>query len=79
MDPPINLVWGKPAPSLLPVSELAQTMQILLSSPDTATDALEYGDPTGPPALRDQLAQWLTGFYGTPNATDEICITAGAR
>ncbi|KAK8098931.1 PLP-dependent transferase [Apiospora kogelbergensis] len=53
-------------------------MQSILSSPDTATDALEYGDPTGPPALRDQLAQWLTGFYGTPNATDEICITAGA-
>ncbi|KAK7931101.1 aminotransferase [Apiospora marii] len=78
MDPPINLVWGKPAPSLLPVEELAQTMQSILSRPDAATDALEYGDPVGPPALRDQLAQWLTGLYGTPNAMDEICITSGA-
>lgn len=76
---PINFVWGKPAPSLLPVSGLAEAFQIVLGQPEAATDALEYGDTAGPPALRREVARWLSGFYETPNTAQEICITAGSR
>lgn len=75
---PINFIWGKPAPSLLPVADLSQAIQDVLTDPATATDALEYGDPAGPIALRHQVARSLTAFYRTPNAADEICITAGS-
>lgn len=73
---PINFVWGKPSPSPLPVSELTLAVKAVIAQPATATDALEYGDPAGPPALRQQVAQWLSGFYDTPNAANEICVTA---
>ncbi|KAJ5435510.1 aminotransferase [Penicillium cf. griseofulvum] len=74
----INFVWGKPAPSLLPVANLSQAIQDILTDPAAATDALEYGDPAGPIALRRQVAKSLSAFYRTPNAADEICITAGS-
>ncbi|KAK2612050.1 Valine--pyruvate aminotransferase [Conoideocrella luteorostrata] len=75
---PINFVWGKPAPSLLPVAELAYCVQDVLADPVSATDALEYGDPAGPATLRQQVADSLAEFYGTPNSAKEICITGGA-
>ncbi len=41
----INFVWGKPAPSLLPVAGLLLAIHDVLIDPAAATDALEYGDP----------------------------------
>ncbi|KAJ5654233.1 aminotransferase [Penicillium lividum] len=75
---PINFVWGKPAPSLLPVVDLSASIQEVLTDSAAATDALEYGDPAGPIALRRQVATSLSTFYRTPNAADEICITGGS-
>jgi DNA-binding transcriptional MocR family regulator len=74
----INFVWGKPAPSLLPVADLSLAIHDVLINPAAATEALEYGDPAGPVALRQQVATSLSAFYGTSNAADEICITAGS-
>ncbi|EFR04289.1 aminotransferase [Nannizzia gypsea CBS 118893] len=74
----INFVWGKPAPSLLPVKRLSLAVQTVLSSTEAATDALEYGDPAGPVQLRQEVVSLLARFYRTPNEVDEVCITAGA-
>jgi hypothetical protein len=37
----INFVWGKPAPSLLPVADLSLAIHDVLIDPAAATDALE--------------------------------------
>ncbi|KAA8645046.1 uncharacterized protein ATNIH1004_009257 [Aspergillus tanneri] len=72
---PINFVWGKPAPSLLPVKDLSQALQTVLTDSDAATYALEYADPVGLSALRYQVSSSLSTFDNTPNSFDEICIT----
>jgi DNA-binding transcriptional MocR family regulator len=77
---PINFLWGKPAPSLLPIKQLAQAShQLLLNNAAAAVKNLEYGDALGLPELRKQIASLLNLFYQKSRVdSTNICITAGA-
>ena len=74
----INLVWGKPAPSLLPTAELARAAQAVFSDPSISMVGLQYGDNAGYEPLRQQVSSWLASFYNCPDRPDQICITGGA-
>ncbi|KAI9750499.1 MAG: putative secondary metabolism biosynthetic enzyme [Chaenotheca gracillima] len=75
---PINLFWGKPAPALLPIEELAAAARFVFSEPSISVPSLEYGDHLGYQPLRRQVSSWLNGFYGSPDNPEHICITGGA-
>lgn len=75
---PINFLWGKPAPSLLPVTELASAAQAVFSDPSISTTALQYGDRIGYEPLRHQLSSLLARFYNTSTKPEQICITGGS-
>ena len=82
----INLYRGWPNPSLLPISALNSATTTALEDPTIAHPALEYGPDDGYLPLRQEIAQWLTGFYAFPKhgssqqpiPTERICITGGA-
>ena len=75
----INLLRGWPAPSLLPTGPLAAAAQQLLTTdPSRARAALLYGPDQGYAPLRDAVARWLAGFYGSQDDPARICITGGA-
>ncbi|KAF7518007.1 hypothetical protein G7054_g13596 [Neopestalotiopsis clavispora] len=75
---PINLLRGWPAPSLLPADALKKASASVLSDPDIFTPALQYGADPGYQPLREQLAAWLSEFYGTDETADRIAVTGGA-
>jgi DNA-binding transcriptional MocR family regulator len=79
---PINFLWGKPAPSLLPITQLAQAShQLLLNDTAAAVENLEYGDALGCLRLRKQVSCLLNLFYHYQKSrvdSTNICITAGA-
>ncbi|KAL8933076.1 MAG: hypothetical protein Q9216_006534 [Gyalolechia sp. 2 TL-2023] len=77
---PINFVWGKPAPSLIPTAEMAVAAQKVFSNPVTATAGMQYGDSphAGYTPLRQRLSAYLSSFYGTSDDLDHLCITGGA-
>lgn len=75
---PINLLRGWPAPSLLPAGALQKASAAVLSNPDVSVPALQYGPDPGYQPLREQLAAWLSDFYGTRETADRIAITGGA-
>ncbi|KAI4167699.1 MAG: hypothetical protein LQ343_007018 [Gyalolechia ehrenbergii] len=77
---PINFVWGKPAPSLIPTAEMAAAAQKVFSNPTTAIAGMQYGDSphAGYNPLRQRLSAYLSDFYGSPNNLDHLCITGGA-
>lgn len=75
---PINLLRGWPAPSLLPAEALKKASASVLSDPDIFTPALQYGADPGYQPLREQLAAWLSEFYGTDETADRIAVTGGA-
>lgn len=77
---PINFLWGRPAPSLLPITQLAQAShELLLKDAAAAVENLEYGDALGCPRLRKQIASLLNLFYHKSRVdSTNICITAGA-
>ena len=77
---PINFLWGKPAPSLLPIAQLGQAShQLLLKNGAAAVENLEYGDALGCLSLRKQIADLLNLFYQSSQVeSTNICITAGA-
>lgn len=75
---PINLHWGKPAPTLLPTQDLSIAAQATFSDTVASTADLQYGDPMGYQPLRENLSSWLSGIYGSPDNPDHICITGGA-
>ncbi|KAK9783731.1 hypothetical protein SCAR479_00290 [Seiridium cardinale] len=75
---PINLLRGWPAPSLLPASALQKASAAVLSDPAISVPALQYGPDPGYQPLRENLASWLSGFYGTQETADRIAITGGA-
>ena len=77
---PINLVWGKPAPSLLPTDEMAVAAQKVFSDPAISIAGMQYGDSShaGYQPLRQRLSAYLSDFYGSPNNPDQLCITGGA-
>ncbi|ETS75903.1 hypothetical protein PFICI_12847 [Pestalotiopsis fici W106-1] len=75
---PINLLRGWPAPSLLPAAALQSASASVLSDPSISVPALQYGPDPGFQPLREQLAGWLSEFYGTDETADRIAVTGGA-
>lgn len=78
--PPINLLRGWPASSLLPTNLIKHAALAALNNPQIATDALSYGPDPGYEPARVAIAQWLTDSYATPSSVtpDRLCITGGA-
>ena len=74
----INLLWGRPAPSLLPISELADASRAVFADETTAIECLEYNENRGHFALRRELSQWLGRFYSATTTPEQLCITGGA-
>jgi DNA-binding transcriptional MocR family regulator len=74
----INLLRGWPSPSLLPIAQVKTAAQIALDDPNTAVSALLYGPNPGYQPLREEIAKWLSNFYGSTNEPQRLCITGGA-
>ncbi|KAK9375631.1 pyridoxal phosphate-dependent transferase [Lipomyces chichibuensis] len=74
----INLVRGWPAPDLLPVHQLSDADQRVLSDPSIYEPALHYGDDPGYRPLREALPDWLSTHYNVTRDPDRICISGGA-
>ena len=76
----INLLWGKPAPSLIPIVEMAAAAQRVFVDPIKAIAGMQYGDSphAGYNPLREKLSAYLSDFYGTSDNLDGLCITGGA-
>lgn len=79
-SPPINLLRGWPASTLLPTNLIKHAALAALNNPQIATDALSYGPDPGYEPARVAIAQWLTEAYATPSpiTPDRLCITGGA-
>lgn len=75
---PINLLRGWPHPSLLPTPAIAKAAQTVLSTPSISTPGLLYGPDAGYQPLRDEIAGWLSRFYGGEADADRVCVTGGA-
>lgn len=77
---PINLLWGKPALSLLPTDEMAVAAQKVFSNPTISKAGMQYGDSphAGYQPLRQRLSAYLSDFYGSPTNSDHLCVTGGA-
>jgi DNA-binding transcriptional MocR family regulator len=80
MPPPINLMRGWPASSLLPTYQIKQAAAECLSNPQIAEAGLSYGPDPGYEPAREEIAKWLTKAYArnTPTLAKNICITGGA-
>ncbi|KAJ9149059.1 Aminotransferase [Pleurostoma richardsiae] len=74
----INLLRGWPSPSLLPAELIKAAANKVLSDPDVYVPGLQYGPDPGHQGLREELAQFLGGFYGADPDPERICITGGA-
>ncbi|KAK9367109.1 pyridoxal phosphate-dependent transferase [Lipomyces kononenkoae] len=75
----IDLFTGWPSPKLLPASRLLEASQRVLSDPDVAASALQYGPDPGCAALREAIAEWINDFYSAPwTMPSRICISGGA-
>lgn len=74
----INLLWGMPAPSLLPTAELAGAAEAVFSDSSISKIGLLYGNNAGYEPLRHQVSSWLANFYNCPDRPEQICITGGA-
>ncbi|KAH6660974.1 pyridoxal phosphate-dependent transferase [Truncatella angustata] len=75
---PINFLRGWPAPSLLPAAALQKATTAVLSDPAISVPALQYGPDPGYQPLRENLASWLSRFYGTQESAERIAVTGGA-
>jgi 2-aminoadipate transaminase len=71
----IELRWGDPDPSLIPVKRIAAAAEAALRAAGAA--ALTYGANEGPSVLREALAERITLTEGHPLGLDEVVITAG--
>jgi DNA-binding transcriptional MocR family regulator len=80
MPPPINLMRGWPASSLLPTDLIKQAAAECLSNPQIAEAGLSYGPDPGYEPARVEIAKWLSEAYArdTPTLAENICITGGA-
>ena len=78
----IDLFLGWPNSSLLPISQIENATQLVLSQPDDATAGLLYDNGyLGYQKLREQLARFLITFYmqqTSPISPERLCITGGA-
>ncbi|EEA21315.1 conserved hypothetical protein [Talaromyces marneffei ATCC 18224] len=62
-QPHINLQRGWPSPHLLPAKALLAGADGVLSNTARATDVMLYGPNIGDPALRKDIAEWLSRLY----------------
>lgn len=77
---PIDLFRGWPASELIPVDSLKEAAVKALSNKSISDAGFGYGPDEGYYPLRQNIAKWLTEYYG-PRETitsDRICITGGA-
>ncbi|TVY47362.1 Uncharacterized protein LOCC1_G002237 [Lachnellula occidentalis] len=75
---PINLLRGWPHPSLLPTPAISTASQTVLSDPAISIPGLLYGPDPGYQPLREEIAKWLSRFYGGQADAERICVTGGA-
>jgi 2-aminoadipate transaminase len=71
----IDLAWGQPDPSLLPVAELRAAAGRALDR--YGPDMLAYGNQWGPPPLREWISERLRETDARAPKLDEIVITGG--
>jgi len=76
----INFASGVPATTLLPADRLKEAAASVLSNPSVWQPGMIYGPDEGHFPFRENIANWLTGFYESaqPISADRICITGGA-
>jgi 2-aminoadipate transaminase len=72
----LDLGWGHPHPSLLPVESWAAAMQA--ASGSFGWQALTYGYAAGPGPLIEWLAGHLSGIEPGASETSQFFVTAGA-
>ncbi|MFM2105832.1 MAG: hypothetical protein RL338_864 [Chloroflexota bacterium] len=72
----IDLAWGHPDPSLLPVGELAAATDETLRR--YGSDALAYGAEAGPGPVLEEIAARLGVVDRRAPALDELCLVPGA-
>jgi 2-aminoadipate transaminase len=80
----ISLAAGFVDEASLPASDFREAIDHVLSRPQSARAALQYGTTQGHPPLRDQLLNRLAAADGmTPRTmgltTDDVLITAGSQ
>lgn len=86
MEPPpavkakklINFLRGWPSAHTLPSELLKSASSKVLSNPDVFVPGLQYGPDAGFQPLREELSQFLSGYYDTKPDAERICITGGA-
>lgn len=71
----IELAFGEPDPSLLPVELVASAAGRVV--PEFGRGALAYGRRPGPQPLRETIATRITAREGTPVSADDVYVTAG--
>jgi 2-aminoadipate transaminase len=72
----IDLSWGHPDPALLPVAQLRASAARVFDR--YGTDALEYGNPAGPPPLIEFIIDRLRLTDARAPAPAEVLVTSGA-
>jgi DNA-binding transcriptional MocR family regulator len=72
----IDLSWGMPDPTLLPVEQLRAAANRVFDTHGPA--ALAYGNPQGPPPLIDFITQRLAQTDARASTPAEVLVTSGA-
>jgi DNA-binding transcriptional MocR family regulator len=72
----IDLAWGHPDPTLLPIEELRAAAERALVG--YGTQILAYGNPAGPPPLIDFICSRLRETDARAPSPAEVVITSGA-
>jgi len=71
----IDLAWGHPDPDLLPVRELRAAAERAFDR--YGPDMLAYGNPAGPPPLREFIRERLEHTDARSPALGEVLVTGG--
>jgi DNA-binding transcriptional MocR family regulator len=72
----IDLAWGHPDPTLLPVQELRAAAERAMDR--YGPQILAYGNPAGPPPLVEFICERLDQTDGRAPSPAEVVITSGA-
>jgi GntR family transcriptional regulator/MocR family aminotransferase len=73
----MSLGGGIPDVRLVPSAELARAMRRVLSR--RAVEVLSYGDPAGPPSLRNALASMVSATRGVAARAENVLVTRGSQ